>query len=300
MKQAIEDKVKQILLDGLKKQGLSWFKTWGIGTESMPMNHLSKKIYRGFNVFILNAEMNDNGYIHNEWITFKQCSQQNGKVKKGSKSTEIFYWHIGVYCPIKKKSFLNWNDAKKNGASDDAYDFYKLRTFRVFNIGQCEGILPVRELKAKDVVEPIESAEIVIQGFTDKPQIQEVEQSKAYYSPVKDLVVIPKKTQFDKVDNFYKTLFHELIHSTGHSDRLNRKGVSTLTGKTDNMYAFEELIAESGAMMLSSFVGLDTCNKNSQAYVNGWIKAVDQSPSKAIVSALTASTKATSYILSNK
>lgn len=300
MKQAIEEKVKEILLNGLKKQGLSWFKTWGIGTESMPMNHISKKVYRGFNVFILNAQMNDNGYEHNEWITFKQCSEQNGKVKKGSKSTEIFYWHIGVYCPIKKKSFKNWNDAKKYGASDEAYDFYKLRTYRVFNIAQCEGIKPVRDAKPVDDVQPIESAEIIVQGFTDRPQIREVEQNQAYYNPAKDLVVMPKKSQFDKVDNFYKTLFHELVHSTGHSDRLGRKGITTMTGKTENMYAFEELIAESGAMMLSSFVGLDTCDKNSQAYVNGWIKAVDQSPAKAIVSALTQSSKATDYILSSK
>ena len=300
MKQGIQDKVKEILLNGLKKQGLSWFKTWGIGTESMPLRHIAKVPYKGFNVFILNAEMNDKGYEHNEWLTFKQCSQKNGKVKKGSKSTEIFWWNRGIYCPIKKKSFSDWVDAKKYGVSEKAYEFNKLKTYYVFNIAQCEGIEPVRQIKPVEDVKPIESAEMIVQGFTDRPQIQEVEQSKAYYSPVKDLVVMPKKNQFDKVDNFYKTLFHELVHSTGHSDRLNRKGVSTLTGRTTDMYAFEELIAESGAMMLSSFVGLDTCDKNSQAYVNGWIKAVDQSPSKAIVSALTQSSKATEYILSSK
>jgi antirestriction protein ArdC len=114
---------------------------------------------------------------------------------------------------------------------------------------------------------------------------------------------MPLKKQFDKLDRFYHTLFHEMVHSTGHESRLNRKGVATteVLKKTKHDYAFEELIAESGAMMLSGYAGICTDTeldeKQSQAYVNGWVKAVKEADDKAVISALTQSQKATDYIL---
>jgi antirestriction protein ArdC len=129
----------------------------------------------------------------------------------------------------------------------------------------------------------------------------ELEQDRAFYSPSKDKIVMPLRTQFSKLDKFYHTLFHEMVHSTGHDTRLNREGVATanMLNKTKNDYAFEELIAESGAMMLSGIAGIDTKDedKQSQAYVNGWVKAVNDADAKAVVSALTKSTKAIDYIL---
>ena len=137
-----------------------------------------------------------------------------------------------------------------------------------------------------------------------KLTFKDVEQDRAYYSPSKDMIVMPLMTQFDSEDKYYHTLFHEMVHSTGHDSRLNREGVATAyqLNKTRHDYAFEELIAESGAMVLSGIAGINTDDedKQSQAYVNGWVKAVEKADEKAIVSALTQSAKATDYILGNK
>ena len=80
-KNAIAKKVKQTLLDGLKQDGLKWFKPWKAG-DNYPINNNSGRVYRGFNTFILNAEMRK-GYEYNEWDTFKGISSREGKVKKG-------------------------------------------------------------------------------------------------------------------------------------------------------------------------------------------------------------------------
>ena len=94
-----------------------------------------------------------------------------------------------------------------------------------------------------------------------------------------------------------------MVHSTGHESRLNRDGVATakMLTKSREDYAFEELIAESGAMVLSGVAGICTdCGddeSNSQAYINGWVSAVEKEDAKAVVSALTKSAKAVDYIL---
>ena len=99
--QAVNDKV----IEGLKDKGLQWFRPWKSGEENQPLNRLSKKHYKGFNIFLLNAEMIRHNYTSNQWLTFKQVSQMDGKVKKGSKSTEIYFWKLG-YQDMKTGKFL--------------------------------------------------------------------------------------------------------------------------------------------------------------------------------------------------
>ena len=309
-KNAVLKKVKATLLEGLKKDGLTWFKPWKSGMN-FPINNKSGRAYRGFNNFILNAQMQEYGYEYNEWDTFKSISARKGQVKKGEKGTDIYFWLIS-YC--SKENFGTWYRTKsecmkkENCNEDDIFTNFDLRYYRVWNIGQCEGLTPKRPIDENaKVVKPIESCENILREYkkiAKKIIFRNVEQDRAYYSPSKDMIVMPLMTQFNSEDKYYHTLFHEMVHSTGHDSRLNREGVATakMLTKSKHDYAFEELIAESGAMVLSGIAGINTDDesKQSQAYVNGWVKAVEKADEKAIVSALTQSAKATDYILGNK
>lgn len=305
MKQSIEAKVKATLLEGLKKEGLQWFKPWKAGGENSPINNESGRFYRGFNTWILDCEMRKNNYEYNEWMTFKSCSKRGGKIIKGSKATDVYFWNIGWYDVVTKKSYKTKTEAIQKGADEsNLKQFFNLRFYKVFNIGQTEGIDPKRPITETKEVEPIKACEDIIKGYKDCPEIIEAPQDRAFYTPATDKVTMPTKSQFKNVDNFYKTLFHELVHSTGHESRLSRKGVTMHVGalkRTKHDYAFEELVAESGAMMLSGHAGICTdCgddDTNSQAYINGWVKAVKEANEKAVVSALTQSSKAVDYIL---
>jgi len=98
---AVAKKVKATLLEGLKKDGLQWFKPWKSGMN-FPINNKSGRAYRGFNNFILNAQMKEFGYEFNEWDTFKSISSRGGKVKKGQSGTDVYFWLIsytamGIY-----------------------------------------------------------------------------------------------------------------------------------------------------------------------------------------------------------
>ena len=45
---------------------------------------------------------------------------------------------------------------------------------------------------------------------------------RACYSPLFDTITMPEGTDFTTREHYYQTLFHEIIHSSGHEKRLKR------------------------------------------------------------------------------
>jgi antirestriction protein ArdC len=95
-------------------------------------------------------------------------------------------------------------------------------------------------------------------------------------------------------DTYYKTLFHKLIHSTGHESRLARKFGERFG---DELYSKEELIAETGAAFLCAIAGLETeqSERNTTAYLQHWISALKQD-SRLIVQAAASAQRAVDMI----
>jgi antirestriction protein ArdC len=92
-----------------------------------------------------------------------------------------------------------------------------------------------------------------------------------------------------------------MSHSSGHKDRLNRKTLvenKGMLGDTE-IYSKEELVAEVSSLYLSGIVGLEPkdSSKNSQAYLNGWIKFAEEDKKGAMVHAMTQASKSVNYIL---
>lgn len=126
----------------------------------------------------------------------------------------------------------------------------------------------------------------------------------AYYSPSRDIVVLPMKAQFNTGSTpeevyrdgmeFYSTMLHEMTHSTMTPERLNRE----MGGKFgDPKYAKEELVAELTAAMISHSMGFDPkITDNSAAYLDSWIATLKQEP-KFIVSVMADVNKASDMIL---
>lgn len=102
---------------------------------------------------------------------------------------------------------------------------------------------------------------------------------------------------FDSIDEYYATLFHELVHSTGHSSRLKRFETDDYTDRHRN-YGIEELVAEIGAAMLCSEAGIDNSAvyRNSASYLSGWMNAIGEDKNM-IVYAASRAQKAVDMIL---
>ena len=297
--------VNKQVLDGIKKSGMSWFKAWSDSNGNIqdPINRFTKRGYNGVNIFILNATASLEGYASNEWVSFAEAKKLGSNVMKGEKSTMIVYWHIAY--KVEDKWFPNLTALNKAGyTEDDAKKLFTLKQFRVFNIAQCSDIQPCREIPTGSEdnldIQPIDSAEAIVNGYKNAPKIVERPQDRAYYTPMRDTITMPTKEQFVKrtsIDDFYKVLFHEMIHSTGHSTRLDRKLVGVTADKVS--YSKEELIAEIGAMYLTSIANLNPKDheRQSQAYINGWIKFIKSSHEKALISAMTKARQGVDLIL---
>jgi hypothetical protein len=110
---------------------------------------------------------------------------------------------------------------------------------------------------------------------------------------------MPNPENFVDTASYYKTLFHELIHSTGHKNRLKREGVTSPKASFGNeLYSKEELVAEIGAWYLTGICGLEPKDSelNSQAYINGWIKHLENKEREAVY-AMGQAQKAVEYII---
>ena len=113
------------------------------------------------------------------------------------------------------------------------------------------------------------------------------------------MIVIPDRGQFVDIAEYYSTLFHETVHSTGHPSRLNRITDTAMFGS--ETYSKEELVAELGASYLVNTAGLETPSTlvNSAAYILGWLSAL-KNDKRFVVSVAGKAEKAVSLILGSK
>ena len=319
----VTDKVREMLKKGVAPWRKSW-KMLGVG-GGFPCNLRSKKDYRGVNIMILAMESMFKGYQSKYWVTFNQAKELAGyerkeiTIKKGKRSwlKKIWVWpeakggkaadpHHGVKKGEKGTQvvffrFRDW-ETEDEGGNEVTKRIPLLRYYTVFNLDQTIGLkVPKDELAdAMEVVpemEPIRAAELLLQESVAQPTVGHGGDS-AYYQVRNDHVQLPEKNQFEDAEAYYSTRFHELGHSTGHESRLARDEVLTATFFGSEDYSREELVAEFTAAYLCSIAGIENSRtiENSAAYLQHWIKKLDENP-KWIVSAAAAAQKATDYIL---
>ncbi len=164
----------------------------------------------------------------------------------------------------------------------------------MFNLEQTEGI-SIPEIKKREF-NPITEAEKVIHGMREGPFLED-NGSQAYYRPSDDVVNMPKANLFESDEEYYSTIFHELIHSTGHVKRLNREGITNISHFGSHDYSKEELVAEMGSAFLCGHCGIEPrVIQNQAAYIQSWLKKL-RSNKKWLVYAAAAAQKAADYTL---
>lgn len=276
MSKKIYEMITNQIIKKLEQGTIPWRKPW---VNGVAVNWKTQKEYRGINTMLL-----DGG----EYATFKQIRDAGGKVKKGEKSQIVVFWKLTKFK----------NEDEETGEEEEK-TVPLLRYYRVFKVGeQTEGIEP----KCKDIEfnhDPIAEGEKIKDGYMDAPNYT-WESGRAYYKPFADIVNVPPLKDFPNPSEHYSTLFHEIVHSTGHKDRLNREGVKGLASFGSETYSKEELIAELGASMLCGVAGIDNQTiDNSASYINSWLNVL-KNDKTLIVSASQQAQKAVDYILNKK
>ena len=240
-----------------------WKRTWN-AKNGAPRNMVSGKAYRGSNIFMTMLA----GYGSPLWATYKQITTLGGQAREGEKGTPIFFWHF----PQENKE-----TGKKEGG-------IFVRRYSVFNTEQADGIEDrvAALLKPAEDSKPIDTiaeAEELLRLFISKPEIR-YGGNRACYSPVMDYINCPNRDDFDSAEEYYRTLLHELAHSTGHKKRLARSGIMNPIRFGSHDYSEEELVAEMTAAMLASQLGIASpeADANSAAYLDHWLAKLAKNP----------------------
>ncbi len=277
MKKNAYDIVTEKIIDLLVAGTVPWRKPWAGGGE-LPKNLVSKRGYRGVNIFLL-ASM---AYESPFWMTFNQARKLGGMVKKGEKACPVVFW-----------KWLDFDDQKAGKSKRVPM----LRYYHVFNASQCEGIddkVPPVQIAERDI-DPIDQAEQIINDMPRRPEITNG-QARAFYRPDRDLVNVPRRQLFNSAEEYYSTLFHELVHSTGHESRLARHDSKDAVHFGSASYSKEELVAEMGSAYIcnSCSIAEETIN-NSAAYIAGWLKRL-KNDKTFVVKAASQAQKAVDFI----
>lgn len=287
------------LIEQMEIGNISTRAAWNNLFCSSPYNPVSKVSYRAGNRLRLMLAAAMNGFTDPRWMTFKQASDNNYKILPGSKGVLLEKWIF-----YKDKPLL---DENKNPVIDAAsgkpiIQRELLKTpyvnyFRVFNGEQISGLpeLTLPQIN-KDSIYQMETQFI----NSSKCPIYYENINCAYYSPGEDAIHLPLKEAFKNNEARLSTLLHEMAHSTGHKDRLNRD-IQNKFGSID--YAKEELNAEISSLFLESDLGI-RLEVNSELledhadYVKSWISLLKDDPNE-LFRACAAADKISEYLMKN-
>lgn len=265
------------IIEQLEQGCIPWQRPW-TGVQSDAYNIVSKRPYSLLNQMLLKHT--------GSYGTFKQWQELGGHIRKGEHSEIVVFWKIQ---PIE--------EIKEDGTKT-IKQIPLLRYYNVFHISQVDGV----EVKEKPIVyiEPIEESERIKEEYKTREhiEIREIVSNKAFYSPSGDYIQVPCKEQYTAIEEFYSTLFHEMVHSTGHKTRLDRLETGSNAHFGSETYSKEELTAELGSASLLNMLGIETPKtfRNSSAYIQSWLQVL-RNDCKFIVSASSKAEKAVNYIL---
>jgi antirestriction protein ArdC len=282
MKADVYEYVTAQIIDRLSQGECPW-----INTRTKPLllarSATTGKTYRGINAFLLSNSC----YASAFWVTFKTAQALKGHVKRGEQASMCVFW----------KRYETGETVIDTRTGEERHKAVPvLRYYNVFNLEQTEGIQDPL-LDEVNVPDPIAKADEVIANFAGKPAVVFGSSGKACYNVGLDKVILPQQSSFSSSAQFYRTYFHELVHSTGHASRLSRFSTESAVHDFDGERGLEELVAELGGAMLLAECGIfEECAEKNASYCQHWINEL-KADSKLIVKAAGKAQRAVDHIL---
>ena len=314
------EKYAELMITRMEELQKDWEKGWTDGVHGrggLPQN-ISGRSYLGSNAFLLYLHTARHHYAAPVYMTIKQIRDTGATIKKGESSVPVFKWGLSIKDENKKRVseadyknmtpeeqekckvipylqvYNEWNIDQTNlvDVNKEKYDTL-LKRFEVLPLKDDTGMYKCaaldRMFERQEWVCPIEYQNI---------------NASAYYSVTKDEIVVPRKSQFNIHDNaediykdgmeYYSSALHEMAHSTGHKDRLNRANNTTFGSKE---YGKEELVAELTASLVGSSLGFDCrIQENNAAYLKSWISSLREEP-KFILTVMSDVNKASKMVI---
>lgn len=294
------------VIAALQRGRIRWERPWS-ASAAMPHNGVTGRVYRGANLALLMGQTPSA-----EFFSQRQVAKLGGTIKAGATLYPVIFGaRVGTNdtadrvpvvaepppspaepppgpvspldLPDDDPSWVwgpnltqNLVQRESNPSSGGAFVW---RVYTVVAREDCDGLppsrfVPVHPVTARHARDPLSDRAIE----RTRAQIREVG-NQAFYSPTQDHICVPPLADFRSINHFYATLWHELVHWTGHRSRLNRFTAANGTFGSDG-YAFEELVAEFGSLFCGTVLGtaVDEVQANNVQYIAGWVSRLREHP----------------------
>ncbi|MBC2857032.1 DUF1738 domain-containing protein [Cetobacterium sp. 2A] len=250
------------IIKKIESKELTFRELWD-NENSRPKNPLSGSKYNGSNRLRLGYQAVKNNYKDPRWVTYIQAKKEGWNLKKESK---------GTYC---EKWIFTKEEKFKDEAGNVIKNIIKIKpfpnSFHLFNGEQFENIPKYIPESINSNSSDKKTTKILNSLIkSSECEVKIVAHDRAYYMPFEDIIALPLLENFYNNDNAIGTLLHEMAHSTGHKDRLDREN-----NFSKENYAREELVAEISAIFLEQDLGLNLNTDrldNHSAYLKSWLK----------------------------
>lgn len=294
MSNTVYEIVTEKIIKALENGIVPWKQPWTGGINDRHHNGATGRVYRGVNPLLLSLAATEQGFKSAQWYSWKQVGAKGGEVlpEERKNYTIVVFW-----------CFLDGQKKNEDDSFDETDLKHKkiplLRYYRVYNLEQTTiQAEPSEEEPAikKPKLKPLKICDDIVSGYPNPPKLRHGE-ARACYIPTLDLVNVPRMSSFKRPEFYYSTLFHELVHSTGAEGRLNRFKTDSAVNFSDSNYSKEELVAEIGSAFLCDYAGISPYTiVNSVAYIDSWLKALNDDK-KMIIYAAARANKAADFIL---
>ncbi|PHM27830.1 ArdC family protein [Xenorhabdus innexi] len=299
----IYQQVTDRIISALEKGTVPWKKPWRSTDKQsggiLPTNAMTGNHYNGVNILLLWMSAEEMVTNNNRWLTYLQAQQLGGKVRKGERATlTVIYKQYEVQAKDESHGLLFDNEGQPLMERRTM-----LKPNMLFNVTQCDGLpehlLQQYERIPEDKQENFSSRiRHEVSKILDATGVKMISaaQDRAFYGPTSDRIVMPLSEQFDTEADYWSTLLHEMVHSTGHASRLNREGITRKNFQFgDPIYSFEELVAEMGSAFLCS--QLEVFGEvNHASYIEHWLSVLKKDK-KALFRACKQAREASEYLL---
>lgn len=282
----IRQQVTNSIIEAIEKGTLPWRKSWQ--SDSVPFNMSSGKKYSGINVLLLAMQP----FEDPRFLTEKQAEYMGLRIHEDAMATSIVRM---VEVNRKKKSEVN-SSSSEVLAEDDAKALV-MRTYRVFNASQIDGIEPLPKRPCN--VTCSEAVDGIIQGLQKTGlKVNFGQGFEPAYRPRTDEVRMPPASAFKSIDDFHSVLLHEAAgHGSQHPKRLAMMHTD-IPNFGSAEYSRLELIAELTSAQLSAQLGLPISQSlmdSHASYISSWLQVLKNDKTE-IFKAANAAQKICDYV----
>jgi antirestriction protein ArdC len=285
-KQDIYTRITNQIVSHLERGMRPWVKPWNAehaaGRITRPLRHNGKP-YSGINVLSLWASAMAQNFAAPIWMTFKQSTELDGRIRKGEKGSLVVY-----------ADSITRKETDEESGDEVEREIPFLKGYTVFNVEQIDGLAAVYYAKAAPQLDPVARIEHAEKFFAAVGAAIGHGGNRAYYSVTNDTIQMPPFVSFRDADSYYATLAHECTHWSGSPSRLNRDFGGHRFGSEG--YAVEELVAELGAAFLCADLEISLEPREDHAsYIATWLDVLAQD-NRAVFTAAAHAQRAAEYI----